>query len=109
MGVAPESLKEPVHLLVNHRVVIYAIVEIGFLGCSRQLAVKQQVASFEKIAVLGDLLDRIAAIEQNAFVAIDVGDLGLAASGRREAGIVSKYASLLVKLADIHHVGTDRS
>src|SRR3954469_3361937 len=100
MGVTPESLEEPAHLFVNHRVVRHPIIEIGFLSCSRQLAIKQQVAGFEKLTVLSDLLDGIAAIEQNPFIAIDIGNLGFAASGRREAGIVSEYASLLVKLAD---------
>ena len=83
MRVAPEALEEPAHLLVHHRVVGDAVVEIGLLGGGRQFAVEQQIAGLEEIAVLGQLLDRIAAIEQNAFVAVDIGDLGLAARRSR--------------------------
>ena len=109
MRVAPEALEEPAHLLVHHRVVGHPIVEIRLLRGGRQFAIEQQVAGFQKIAMLGDLLDRIAAIKQDAFVAVDIGDLGFATSGRGEAGIVSEDASLLVKLADVHDVGTNRS
>ena len=63
------------HLLVHHRVVGDAVVELGLLRRGRQLAVEQQVADLEEVAVLGQLLDRVAAIEQHALVAVDVGDL----------------------------------
>ena len=75
MRVAPEALIEPAHLLVHHRVMGHAVVEVGLLRGGRQLAVEQEVAGLQEIAVLGDLLDRIAAVEQDAFVAVDIGDL----------------------------------
>src|SRR5215204_4938484 len=103
------GLEESAHLLVHHGVVRHAIVEICFLRGCRQFAVQQQIAGLKKIAMLGDLLDRIATIKQYAFVAVDVSNLGLAAPGRSEAGIVSEYASLLIKLTDVHDVRTDRS
>ena len=78
MRVAAEAAEEARHLLVHHRVVRDAVVEIVLLRRGRQLAVEQQVADLEEVAVLGQLLDRIAAIEQDALVAVDVGDLGLA-------------------------------
>ena len=81
MGVAPKALVEAAHLLVHHRVVGHAIVEVGLLRGRRQFAIEQEIASLEKVAVLGQLLDRIAAIEQDAFVAVDKSDLGLAAYG----------------------------
>ena len=83
MRVAPEALEEPAHLLVHHRVVGHAVVEIGLLRRRRQLAVEQEVAGLQEVAVLGELLDRIAAIEQDAFVAVDIGDLGFAARRSR--------------------------
>ena len=83
MRVAPEALEEAAHLLVHHGVAGDAIVEVGLLRGGRQLAVEQQVAGLEEVAVLGQLLDRIAAIEQDAFVAVDIGDLGLAARRSR--------------------------
>ena len=90
MGVAAEALKEPAHLLVDHGVMDHAVVEILLLRGGGKFAVKQEVTGLEKIAVLGQVFDRIAAIEQHAFVAVDIGDLGLAAGGRRKAGIVGE-------------------
>ena len=55
MGVPPEPLKEPVHLLVNHCVARHPLVEIGFLRLGRQLAIKQEVAGLQEIAALGQL------------------------------------------------------
>ena len=75
MRIAAEALEEAAHLLVQHGVVGDAVVEIVLLRLGRQFAVEQQVADLEEVAVLGQLLDRIAAIEQHAFVAVDVGDL----------------------------------
>jgi hypothetical protein len=78
MRIAPEALKEPAHLLMHHGVARDAVVEVGLLARRRQFAVQQQIASFEEVAVLGQLLDRVAAIQQDAFVAVDIGDLGFA-------------------------------
>ncbi len=75
MGVTTETGKEFRHLFVNHRVARNTIVEVRFLGCGRQLAVEKQVAGFEKITMLGELIDRITAIEQGTFITIDVSDL----------------------------------
>ena len=109
MGVAAEALKKPAHLLVDHGVMDHAIVEILLLRGGRQLAVEQQITGLEKVAVLGEVVDRIAAVKQDTFVAVDERDLRLAARGRSEAGIVSEDAGLTVKLADIHHFGAKRS
>ena len=107
MRVAAEALEEAAHLLVDHRVMVHAIVEVGLLRLGRQFAVEQQVAGLEEVAVLGELLDRVAAIEQDAFVAVDIGDLGLAAPGRGEARVVGEDAGLAVKLGDVDDVRTD--
>ena len=109
MRVAAETLEEPRHLLVHHRVAGHAIVEIGLLRGGRQLAVEQEVAGLQEIAVLGELVDRIAAIEQHALVAVDVGDLRFRARRRGEAGIEGEHAGLAVELADIDHRRPDRA
>ena len=83
MGVAPETLEEPAHLLVNHGVMDHAVDEIGLLRGGRQLAVEQEIAGLEEVAVLGEIGDRITAVEQDAGVAVDEGDLGLAACPSR--------------------------
>ena len=107
--VAPEALEEAAHLLVDHRVAVHAIVEVLLLRLGGQFAVEQQVAGLEEVTVFGELLDRVAAIEQDAFVAVDVGDLGLAASRRGEARVVGEDAGLPVELGNVDHVRTDRA
>ena len=81
MGVAAEAGEEARHLLVHHGVARDAVVEIVLLGLGRQFAIEQQVADFEEIAVLGELVDRIAAMKQDALVAVDEGDRRFAACG----------------------------
>ncbi len=107
MRVAPEALEEAAHLLVHHGVVGDALDEIGLLGRGRQFAEQQQIAGLEEVAVLGQLLDRIAAIEQDALVAVDIGDLGFAARGRGEARVVGEHPGRGVELGDIDHLGPD--
>ena len=47
-----------------------------------------------KVAFFGQVLDRIAAMQQHALVAVDIGDAGLAGGGRGEARIVGEHAGL---------------
>ncbi len=68
-------------------------VELGQLGRRRQLAVDQQVADLEEAStVLGQLLDRVAAVAQDAGVAVDVGDRRGAGRGVDEAGVEGDVA-----------------
>ena len=84
------------------------MIEVGLLRRRRQFAVEKQVAGLEEVAMLGELLDRIAAVEQDPFVAVDEGDLRFAGGGRRESGIVGEDAGLLVESADIDDLRTER-
>ena len=54
----------------------------------RQLAEEDQVRRLEVGALLGQLLDRIAAVEQDALVAVDVGDAAPARGGVLERRVV---------------------
>jgi len=54
---------------VNHGVASYVIVEILLLRRRRQLAIGQEVAGLQEITVFGELLDRVAVIEQDAILA----------------------------------------
>ena len=83
MRVTAEAVEEPRHLLVDHGVAADAVVELRLLRGGRQLAVQQHVAGLEEVAVFGELVDRVAAIEQYAGVAVDVGDLRLRCSPSR--------------------------
>ena len=63
-----------------------------------QLALEQQVAGVEEVALLGQLLDRVAAVQQLALVAVDVGDRRVARRGGQEARVVGELAGLAYSL-----------
>jgi hypothetical protein len=68
----------------------HAQLEILELLGGGQIAVEQQVADFEEMRLLGQLVDGIAAIEQLALVAIDIGDGRFAGCRRGVAGIIGE-------------------
>src|SRR5262249_33168456 len=71
----------------------------------RQLAVHQQVGDFEVVGTLGQLLDRIAAVLEDALVAVDVGDGGPARRGVDEPRVIDRDSGLAVALADLRQIG----
>ena len=79
VGVAPEAAVEGRQLLVQHGVARDGVGERRQLVLLRQLAVQQQIADLHEGRILGELVDRIAAVEEDAGVAVDIGDL---ATGR---------------------------
>ena len=109
MGIAPEALEEAVHLVMHHRMARDPVIEVGLLGRGRQFAVEQEIAGLEEVAMLGELLDRVAAIEKDALIAVDIGDLRLAGGGRGEARIVGEHAGLGIELRDVDDARPDRA
>ncbi len=109
MRVAPETAEEGRELLMHHGVHGDVALELLLLLGGRQLALGEEVGDLHEIAVLRQVLDRIAAIEQLADVAVDVGDLGFAGAGGGVAGVVGEVAGLGVELADVDHLGADRA
>jgi hypothetical protein len=77
-----------------------------FLG-GRQLAVEEEIGYLHEVAVLGKLLDGIAAVEELALVAVDEGDLGFAAARRGIAGIEGELVEFGIQVPDIDHLGTE--
>ena len=67
---------------------------VGQLLFGRQLAEEQQIGHLQKGALLGQLLDGVAPIAQDALVAVDIGDLALARSRVVVARIVGHHAEL---------------
>jgi hypothetical protein len=76
--------------VVGHELVEVLLLLLG-VG---QVAVQQQVAGVEEVALRGQLLDRVAAVQQLALVAVDVGDGAVARRGRQEARVVGELAGL---------------
>src|SRR4029079_565182 len=79
MRVAAEAGVKPGHLLMHHGMARDQIAERFVLLLGRQLAIEQEIAGLHEGAVFGELVDRVAAIEQHALFAVDEGDLRLAA------------------------------
>ena len=74
-------------------------------SCVGQLAVEQQVGDLEVGALLGELLDRVAAVAQDALVAVDEGDGDSARRGVHERRVVGHQPEVVVvdlDLAQVH-------
>ena len=80
VGVVAEPLEELGDVGVDVGVVLDRLGPLVELRLGRQLALAQQVGHLEEAGLLGQLLDRIAAVAQDAPVAVDEGD---ARSGTR--------------------------
>src|SRR5205807_4901044 len=78
-------------------------------GGGRQLAVQQQVRRLQERASLGELLDRVAAVTQDALVAVDEADGAAARRRVQEARIVRLEALIPVAQLDLPEIhGPDR-
>jgi hypothetical protein len=75
----------------------------------RQLAVEQKVCDLEESTPLRELIHRITPVQEHALTSVYVGDLALAAPGRRKAGVIGKNATLGVERPDINDIWTHRA
>ncbi len=108
MCIATEPTEEIGHLLVQHCVTGDRGLEfLQFVG-RRQIAIQQQEADFEIMRFSGQLIDRIAAVQQHTFFAINEGNRAVAACSRGKAGIVGEYASLRIEFPDVQNIGARR-
>ena len=99
--VAGEAGEEGLEVLVQQRVAADALVELGELVLGRQLAVDEEVGHLEEARLLGQLLDRVAPVAQDALVAVDVGDRARAGGGVDEPDVQGDVARLLEELGDV--------
>jgi hypothetical protein len=103
--VVAEPLHEALDVLVDEGVV-GDLVDPGLeLLLGGQLAVDQQVGDLEEARALRELLDRVAAVLQDALVAIDEGDGGAARGGVDETGVVDGQARCVLGGLDLPDVG----
>ena len=71
----------------------------------RQFAEDDQVGRLEIGRLLGQLFDGVAAVLEDALVAVDVGDRALAGRGVHEAGVVGRQPRGVVVGLDLSQVG----
>ena len=76
-----------IHLRVKKGVLLDFGVELGELGFGGQLTFQDEVTDFRKRRLFSKLTNRVTAVKQDAFVAVNERDLALAAGGRREARV----------------------
>jgi hypothetical protein len=71
MRITAEARIEPRHLLVHHGVVHDADAELLVLLSRGKLAVEKKIAGLDEVAPPGELIYGVAAIKQDALIAID--------------------------------------
>ena len=105
VGVVAEALEELLEVLVDEGVVGDVEHPAVELGLGRQLAEDQQVGDLEEGRALAELLDRVAAVFEDAGVAVDVGDRGAAGGGVGEGRVVGHQPEFVLgdfDLAQVH-------
>src|SRR4029077_19021264 len=95
--IAREAVEEPLQVLVQQRVPLDQGGELLQLLRRRQFTVDQQIADLDEIRLLGQLLDRVAAVAEDARIAVDVGDCALGRGGVDEAIVIGRVAGLRQK------------
>src|SRR5690606_15988358 len=78
---------------------------VAQLRLGGQLAVQHEVRGLEIAAALRELLDRVAAVAQDAALAIDERDRALARRRVHERGVVAEQAEVVVGCLDLPQVG----
>ena len=104
-----KAVEEAQQRLVDHRVMTDVAGELVELLRGRQLPEQQQVGDLHEGALLRQLLDRVAAVQQHPGIAIDVGDLAFGRGGHAEAGIEGEDARFLVDPGDVERGRPDRA
>ena len=90
-----ETLHQLLDVLVHHRVEGDLLDPLLQLRVGRQLAEQDRVGGLEVVRMLGQLLDRIAAVFEDALVAVDVRDAAATRSGVHERGIVGGQSGII--------------
>ena len=104
MRVVAEPLEELVDVRVDVGVDPHVVGPALELSRGRKLALEQQVRGLEEARLLGDLLDRVAAVAEDPLVAVDVRDRAPARCGVQVGGI-ERHQSRPVGARDLTEVG----
>jgi hypothetical protein len=107
--IVTETREEAQHALIEHRVAGNGRVEGLEFGSSWQFAIEQEVGHLDEVGLLCELLDGIATVHQQAFLAVDERDFAFTTAGGYETRIVGEDTLVGVKPADFDDVRTRRS
>lgn len=105
--VAREAAVEVLDVLVQQGVLRDVVLEDGELVDGRQLTVDQQVRHLKEGGALGQLLDRVAAVAEDARLAVEVGDGGFIGGGVAVAAVQGHQTGLGAELADVEALVAD--
>src|SRR5581483_8625435 len=95
--VVTEALHQPLHVLVHEGVVGELVRPALELRRGRELAEDEQVRRLEVGAALGELLDRVAAVAQDAAIAVDERDRAADGRGVEERRVVARESRVVVR------------
>jgi hypothetical protein len=101
VGPARERIEERAHLLVEEGVVGDVVLPLLELGGVGEPSVDQQVRDLEEGARTGEVLDAVAAVEQDAAGAIDVRDGRTGRCRVPESGVVGDVVGRRAQLEDV--------
>ena len=90
--------------LVDHRVVRDVVDPLLVLRLVRELAVDEEVRHLQVLALLGEDLDRVAAVAQDSLVPVDEGDPARARRRVQERRVVGHQAEVLRARLDLTQV-----
>ncbi len=105
VGVVAEALHEVADVLVHEGVEGDLVLPRVVLLAGGQLAVDQQVGDLEEVGVLGQLLDRVAAVLQDPLLAVDERHRAPAGGGVDEPGVVDREPGRVLVGLDLADVG----
>src|SRR5690606_3262691 len=101
MSVSTETGEEPDQLLMQHRMVIDGINKLCFLLIGGEFSIQKQIADFHEIALHRQLLNRVASVQEQTFVAIDKRNGGFGAGSGEKARVIGEHATLGIKCTDV--------
>ena len=74
VSVTPEARIETSHLLVQHRVIGDGLFEFVVLELAGEISVQEEIADLDEGRLFSELVDRVAAMQKYAGVAVNIGD-----------------------------------
>ncbi len=107
MCVVMESLKKSQQWFADHGVPRDRIAKCIELRLRRQRAIDQQISDFHIAGALRQLLDGIAAVQEQPRIAVDIGDFTFGAGRGHETRVIREYPQISGEMRNIEHVGSE--